>query len=120
VVVYAVNVRGAVDKPAAARVAVTLDVGGVAKVLEFPFGGKVTRDWDEVVLCPVPAVVVEGKSEQGNPTSTSTPLLLPYFPVAVTVTLQRAKAQDEVTFQLVSLDVEALAAQYLGAGKKAK
>jgi hypothetical protein len=105
-IVYSNVVRGSVDKAAGTRIVLTLDLGSTSHVVEYPFGKATHDDWDATVLSPVPSVEKPSKTDQGTPVVTTVPLFLSYYPVTISVTIQRATPQDSALISLGSIDIE--------------
>jgi hypothetical protein len=109
-IVFMAFVQGFVAKDPATRIVVSLDMGGVNRVVEFPFGDKAGHesDWDAMVLSSLPTVVEHGTTPAGGETSTTKILDLGFYPVAIAVTIQRATPKDQAILSVSSIDIETL------------
>jgi hypothetical protein len=118
-IVFMSFARGFVDKGPAARVVVTLDFGGVNRVVEFPFGQVVEqKEWDASVFSPLPTVTLHGTTPGGHTTETVKTLDLGYYPIVITVIMQRATIKDQAIITVGSIDIETLTPKITQAANK--
>jgi hypothetical protein len=113
-VVFMGIVRGFMIKDSNARIAVSLDLGGVHHVVNFPFGGGASaqKDWTETVFSPLPTVEQQTQTPTGNTQVTQKLLDLGYYSIAVSVTMQRATTNDAALLKVDSIDVETLVPRF--------
>jgi hypothetical protein len=118
-IVFMAIARGFVEKGPAVRIVVTLDFGGVNRVVEFPFGqASGQKDWDATVFSPLPMVTEQGTTPAGGTTETLKTLDLGYYPLAITVTMQRATIKDQGVVTVDTIDIETLTPKITQAAKK--
>jgi hypothetical protein len=113
-VVFMGIVRGFMIKDSNARIAVSLDLGGVHHAVNFPFGGGAgaQKDWTETVFSPLPTVEQQIQTPTGNTQVTQKVLDLGYYSIAVSVTMQRATTNDAALLKVDSIDVETLVPRF--------
>jgi hypothetical protein len=119
-IVFMAFAQGFVAKDPTARIVVTLDLGGVNRVVEFPFGDKAAdgSDWDAAVLSSLPTIVEHSTTPAGNELTTRKYLDLGFYPVAITVTIQRATPKDNAILTVSSFDLESLTPKTVESAKR--
>jgi hypothetical protein len=115
-------VRGFVKKDPKARIVVTLDLGGVNRVVDFPFGnqGNLQEDWDATVFSSLPMIQEKSTTPAGNTQISTKPLDLGYYPVAITVTIQRATTKVQAFLSVDSIDIETFTPKTTPSAKRQK
>ena len=103
---FTVDVRGSVSKSAGTRIAVNLDVGGVATDVEFPYGEQLDGNFHRRLLTPYPVNGLVDPTDSGSGSVKT--YAARKFVALICLSVRRSGPTDTGHVKVDSLDVEAI------------
>ncbi|WP_337177751.1 hypothetical protein [Paludisphaera sp.] len=112
---FTASLRGKIQKDVGARVSILLELGGVSRSIELPYGQDRFGDFDEALFSyqAVSTIPTFGNGEEGTVPGQQLPPARHYTAVLV-ITAQRRSATDTALVEVDSMDVEIIAPRSQG------
>jgi hypothetical protein len=101
---YSAIVRGSIQKDLGTRVVLTLDLGEIHNVTEFPYGEATSDNFRRAVFSYPASEAKRERPDGAIETIQISPA--PHFVAVMTLSIQRRTTQDGATVSIDSLDVE--------------